>query len=404
MSSNSSGAVLQPAPPTARLLSLDTYRGLIMMTLAANGFGLAAVASKFPDSAFWKFIHHQFDHPEWLSHGGWVGLGCSYWDLIQPSFMFMVGVAMPFSFARRAAAGESMVRLAGHAAIRSCVLILMGVFLSSAWSPATNWTLVNVLTQIGLGYFFVFCLLRCPFWGQVLALGLLLIGYWWFFVQFDVPGAKTYADYFVKNANAAANFDLWLLNLFPRTEPFQGNSGGYATLNFVPSMGTMLMGVMAGQLLLSERAPKSKLILLTVAGLVCMVLGLAAGYQVCPIIKRIWTPSWTLFSGAYTLWILAALYGLADVRGYRRWTFPLVVFGTNSMLVYWMGQLLRRWTGDQVKIHFGRLPWPFAQPSTTLAEYMTDGLYGPIVQSLAVTLVFWLFCLWLYRQKIFLRI
>lgn len=400
----STSAAKVEARTTTRLWSLDAYRGLIMLTLAANGFGLAAVASKFPDSSFWKFIHFQFEHPDWLSHVPWTGIGCSYWDLIQPSFMFMVGVAMPFSYARRTEAGESFWLQARHAAIRSVVLILMGVFLSSAWSQQTNWTLVNVLTQIGLGYFFVFCLLRCPAWGQILVGALLLVAYWWYFIQFSVEGASGYADHFLKHTNAAAHFDAWLLNLFPRPEPFTQNSGGYATLNFVPSMGTMLLGVMAGQLLRGPQPANRKLWTLVIGGAVCMAVGLAAGYTVCPIVKRIWTPSWTLFSGAYTLWILAAFYWFADVRGHQRWTFPLVIFGTNSLLVYVMGQLLRGWTGDQIKIHFGRLPWPFSATSETLREYLTSGIYGPILQSLAVTLVFWLICLWLYRQRVFLRV
>ena len=201
-----------------------------------------------------------------------------------------------------------------------------------------------------------------------------------------------------------ANFDKWLLNLFPRPEPFMENSGGYATLNFVPSMVTMLFGVMAGQLLSSDKSPSRKLKILFLAGVVSMALGLVAGYTVCPIVKRIWTPSWTLFSGAYTLWILASLYGLADVLSYRKWAFPLIVFGTNSMLVYWMGQLLRGWTAGQIKIHFGSIPWPFAESTATLREYITNGVYSPILQSLLVTLVFWLVCLWLYRQKVFLRV
>lgn len=388
----------------ARLLSLDAYRGLIMLTLAANGFGLAAVANKLPDSSFWQFVHYHFEHPDWLSHLPELGLACSYWDLIQPSFMFMVGVAMPFSYSRRATEGESFGRQAVHAAIRSLVLILMGVFLASAWEVETRWVFTNVLAQIGLGYFFVFCLLRLPPWSQILAASAILVGYWWFFVRFDVPGATAYADYFVKNANAAWNFDLWFLNLFPRTKPFTESDGGYATLNFVPSMVTMLLGVMSGQVLRSERSPQSKLRILVAAGVVCMALALAAGYTVCPIIKRIWTPSWTLFSGAYTLWILAAMYGIADVKGYRRWTFPLVVFGMNSMLVYWMGQMLKGWTAKQIKIHCGGIPWPFAESGMTLRQYMDGGLYGSIVQSLLVTLVFWLVCLWLYRHKIFLRV
>ncbi|MGE3775837.1 MAG: acyltransferase family protein [Pirellulaceae bacterium] len=396
------------AAASERLVSLDAYRGLIMLSLAASGFGLTQVAKQHPDSAVWTAIGFQFEHPEWISQFHVVG--CSYWDLIQPSFMFMVGVAMPFSYAKRAALGENWLGRALHALIRSCVLILMGVFLSSAWSQETNWSFVNVLSQIGLGYFFVFCLLgpreeepadplsderprsyrgvwtAC----QLIVAAAILAGYWYWFVQHPVSGASSYADHFAKNTNAAADVDRWLLNLFPRPEPFVENTGGYATLNFVPSIVTMLMGAMAGELLLRDRTRARATAWLVRGGGLCMVAAVAASYTVCPVVKRIWTPSWTLFSGAYALWILAAFHYIVDVKRFRAWVFPLVVLGTNSMLVYMLGQLTRKWTATQLRIHLG--------PS------WFEGPYGPIVSSLAVTAVFWLICFWLYRQRIFLRV
>src|SRR5256714_3831399 len=131
-----------------RLLSLDAYRGLIMVTLAFTGFGLAETAHRHIEAGvapdFWGAVYYQFEHAQWV--------GCGYWDLIQPSFMFMVGAAMAFSCANRRQRGQSQARLLGHAVWRSAVLVLLGIFLISNGARATNWSLMNVLSQIGLGY------------------------------------------------------------------------------------------------------------------------------------------------------------------------------------------------------------------------------------------------------------
>src|SRR5262249_53344071 len=132
-----------------------------------------------------------------------------------------------------------------------------------------------------------------------------------------------------KNTNAAAAFDRWFLNLFPRPDgqPFPYNAEGYATLNFVPSVATMIFGVLAGGLLRSGVSPRAKVQTLAVAGALGLVLGSALDTTVCPVVKRIWTPSWAVYSAGWACWILAAFYGLIDVAGWRRWAFPLVVVG-----------------------------------------------------------------------------
>ena len=125
--------------------------------------------------------------------------------------------------------------------------------------------------------------------------------------------------------NAAAQADLTLLNLFATEETVQVHAAGYATLNFIPSLVTMLIGVLAGTLLRGPRTDSEKVRYLLIAGLVCLVAAVVASFTVCPIVKKIWTPAWTLFSGAWVLWTLAGLYYVIDVRGWKRWTFPLVV-------------------------------------------------------------------------------
>src|SRR5512146_3294629 len=133
-----------------RLTSLDAYRGLVMLLIMGELLSFCQVAKAIPDSSFWKFLcHHQ-------SHVSWVG--CSLHDLIQPSFSFLVGVALPFSVAGRIARGQSRRTLVLHAAWRALVLVLLGIFLRSVNSSRTNFTFEDTLTQIGLGYFFLFLL------------------------------------------------------------------------------------------------------------------------------------------------------------------------------------------------------------------------------------------------------
>jgi len=431
-------------PPARRLQSLDAYRGFIMLAMVSGGFAFAAVLKKHPEilteydgtrwesawTNLWHTLAYQFDHVEWT--------GCGFWDLIQPAFMFMVGVAMPFSYSKREALGQSRWRMFGHVLLRSAILVALAVFLSSNADKQTNFTFTNVLAQIGLGYPVVYLLWRRHFLLQLLAIAGILGGYWYFFYQYTIPDAErrqleTYlvekakldpakeldqfkdldrfdhlASHWNKHTNAAAAFDRDFLSRFPRKEEewngrtYWLNKGGYATLNFVPSIVTMLFGVMAGKWLRSDRTDGRKLRRLLTAGAVCFVAAMAvdttiwpvaiAGcdWSFCPIVKRIWTPSWAVFSAGWTFWMLAAFYWVIDVRGWKAWSFPLVVVGMNSIAIYCMAQLLKPWVRDTLKRH--------------ICPTLFDGVYGPILQSVAIVFTLWLVCLWMYRRKIFIRI
>lgn len=381
------------SPPVApqRLLSLDAYRGFIMFILASGGFGSVMMARKLPDT-FWPDIAHQFGHTAYI--------GGVFWDLIMPAFMLMVGVAMPLSFAHRRSQGQDLSQQFRHAVVRAIVLILLGMVLAPQ-----NGRFLNVLTQIGLGYVFVFLLLDRSWRTQLFVMAVILVGYWLFFALYPVPGPDydfaavnmKRADllpgfwaHWSRNVNPAADFDRWLLNLFPQDKPFSVHVGSVQTLNFIPSTANMILGLMSGQVLMSARSAREKLRWLVFAGAICMSVALIAGFTICPIVKRIWTPSFALYSGAWTLWMLAAFYWVVDMRGWRRWAFPLVVFGTNSIAVYIMTLLWPAWISQMLKVQFGR--------------EVFSGAYGPIWEKCAALLVMWLFCWWLYRRKIFFRI
>jgi heparan-alpha-glucosaminide N-acetyltransferase len=398
------------APAAAqRLQSLDAYRGLIMVALAFNGFGLAATAQNHlrasPDSGFWQAVYYQFEHVEWI--------GCGFWDLVQPSFMFMVGVSMAYSYVKRQREGQSWGRMFGHAAWRSVILIFLGIFLISNSRDSTNWLLTNVLTQIGLGYTFLFLLWGRPVRTHLITAAALLLGTWALYVLYPAPGidpargapevgvTAAWAQQHLsevspawhKNANIGHALDTRLLNLLPRREPFAFNVGGYPTLNFIPSLATMLFGLMCGELLRSSRTPRARLRMLVAGGAALLLAGVILHWLGIPLVKRIWTPSWTLFSTGWCMLILAALYAIIDLRQWRTWSFPLVVVGMNSIAIYVMGMLLRGWTSRTLQTHFGEDVFT-----------VFGAANAPFVQATAVGLLFWLVCYWMYRRRIFLRI
>lgn len=439
--------------PSGRLTSVDAYRGFVMLAMASGGFAFARTLDRHPEildqfegtssaslwQQMWQTLAYQFSHTSWT--------GCSFWDLIQPSFMFLVGVAMPLSYAKRATRGQSQARRFAHVLFRSMVLILLGVFLSSNRSTQTNFTFVNVLTQIGLGYTFLYLLsLGRNVVVQLLAVAAILGGYGYYFFQYTIPddeyqAVTTYlqevkhkdetewsqfsgsAAHWNKHINAAAAFDRDLLNRFPRAEtPWHGrqfwvNAGGYQTLNFIPSLATMLFGLMAGQILIGGGEPGKKLKRLWMAGGLCFLVAMAIDttiwpveipgchWTLCPAVKRIWTPSWAVFSSGWTFWMLAAFYWVFDVRGCKRIALPWVVVGMNSITMYCMAQLIQPWVGRTLKTHLTTLDQALGwEPGVATLLFGGEYVYSAIWQVTARLCVLWLICVWLYRRKIFIRI
>lgn len=394
-------ATMEGAAPR-RNVAVDAYRGFVMLLMMAEVLRFSDVAQAYPGSWFWKIMSYNQSHVEWA--------GCSLHDTIQPGFSFLVGVALPYSIASRVAKGKSFGNQLGHAIWRSLILIVLGFFLRSLGQPHTYFTFEDTLTQIGLGYVFLFLLGYAEEKWQWISLSAILFGYWlaWALYPaagpaFDwqsvgVPGDWTHhysglMAHWNKNANLGNAFDQWFLNLFPREKPFVFNDGGYLTLSFIPTLGTMILGSIAGRWL-REAAPKIPFRKLLLAG----VIGLAAGTLlhvagICPVVKRIWTPSWVLFSGGICFLTLAAYAWVIEEKGYRKWAFPLVVIGMNSIAAYLIAHLLPEFVMSSFAIHLG--PQVFAFAGRALE---------PLMQGAAVLLVYWLVLWWLYRKKLFVRI
>ena len=398
-----------PAAPVARpiglperVVALDVYRGFVMLLMMAEVLQLSRVARAFPDSGFWHLLAYHQTHVPWA--------GCSLHDTIQPGFSFLVGAALPFSIAARVAKGLSFGRMFGHALWRSFALIALGIFLRSTGGPRTNFTFEDTLTQIGLGYPFLFLLGFRSARVQWTALAVTLGGYWLAWALWPVAGPgfdyqavgvpadwphhyTGLAAHWNKNANLGAAFDQWFLNLFPRTSPFVANGGGYLTLSFIPTLGTMILGLAAGRWL-RETAPRMPLARLCIAGAVGIVVGLLLHLSgICPVVKRIWTPSWTLFSGGLCFLFLAAFCWIVETKGYRKWAFPLIVIGMNSIAAYVIAHLWEAFFISSFRIHLGQGAF----------ELFGTGVQ-PLLRGLAVLAAYWLVLFWMYRRRLFLRI
>ena len=439
-----------------RVMSIDAYRGFVMLAMASSGFGFATLAKpesvqKLADAGFqipsWllQTLAYQFDHVAWT--------GCGFWDLIQPSFMFLVGVAVPFSYSRRATEGHSSAAQFRHVLWRSFVLVALGVFLSSNSSKQTNFTFVNVLSQIGLGYPVLYLFRARSLRTQFVATAVILIGYWGWFANSKTPSPEVidsihsiiadrdekfraaskelpkepqpwtgFAAHWNKHVNAAAEVDRKFLNRLPsEKEPFRGqkfwvNDGGYQTLNCIPSLATMLLGLMAGTVLRSSQLDRDKLKWLFLAGLTCFCVSMPldtsiwpvsipkCDWHFAPIVKRIWSPGWAVFSSGWTFWMLAAFYWLIDLRQWRRWSWPLMIVGMNSIAMYVMAQLMKSWVGGTLKTHLATIDAHFGWEHGINFVLFGDYPFATPLGHAARLFGLWLICVWLYRRKIFVRV
>ena len=388
---------------TTRLVSLDVFRGFVMLLMLGEVMRLFDVARAFPHSLLWRVIAFNTQHVEWQ--------GCSLHDLIQPAFSFLVGAALPFSIASRKMKGQTFGPMLGHAIRRALLLIFLGFFIRSLHSTQTYFTFEDTLTQIGLGYVFLFLLGFTRVRTQLVTLVLILICFWAAFVLYPAPGPQFdyarvgvppdwhhlytgFLSHWNKNSNLSWAFDVWFLNLFPRERPFIFNEGGWSTLSFIPTLGTMIMGLLAGEWLKAKGSKEQKLRGLLIAGAGLVLLGLVCQWAgICPIVKRVWTSAYTLYSGGLVVLILAGFYALLDWKGWRRWAFPLIVVGMNSIAIYLMSWTMESFVSGALDRHFG-----------TAISVIAGPTFQPVLHGFLVMLIFWLILYWMYRRKIFLRI
>jgi heparan-alpha-glucosaminide N-acetyltransferase len=402
---------------TDRCLTLDAYRGLTMLFMVSSGLSMGhLLTANLPDSlpnrvllfAADQLRHREWDmtfrvnagFPSWDSQGFHDGTGCTPWDLIQPSFMFIVGAAMPFAFARRRERGKSWRQEFLHVLRRCLLLVLIGIFLDTYAERVLYIQFIRVLQQIAIGYFIAFFFLHLrPRWQAVGAAGLLAVhglayllyglatkGYPWVQKPDDALWEQTH--------NFGWAIENWVhqvasLGVYYTVLPL--SKGHYVTFNAVSSAATILFGVVAGELLRKDWPGGRKVLLLAAAGVAGIALGLALS-PVIPVNKKIWSASFALFAGGCTSLLLAGFYWVIDVLEFRRWTFPFVVVGLNSIAIYvtagTLGENFKRLWQSFLGVPFSHLP-----PEAV-----------PIVLAALVVLANWLLCYWLYRRRIFFKV
>jgi predicted acyltransferase len=356
-----------------RLGSLDVFRGATMFLLVADLTGLYWQLLRTPlKDTFLGPVLMQ------LTHHPWNGL--HFWDLVQPFFMFIVGVAMPFSVGRRLERGDSYGAVSIHVVRRCVILLALGLTVYIVQAGHLVFELWNVLAQLSFTYMVAFLMMRKRARTQILfTAGLLIfteLAYrlWW--IQgFDQP--------FVQDHNFGSWVDQLLMGKI--------NNDHWVAVNAIPTTAHTMWGVLAGQLLLSSRTMRRKVSILALTGLGGMILGYSLN-PVTPIIKRICTSSFVIVSGGWCLLMLAFLFWLVDMKGYRRWAKLFVLFGLNPISIYLFSLLNGpRWLKTIVR--------PF-----TFAVFSETGFTAPIATSVVVLLVECYVLYWLYRRKVFIRI
>jgi heparan-alpha-glucosaminide N-acetyltransferase len=374
-------AEVRPVAPTGeRLVSLDAYRGFVMLAMISAGLGLAKISLAHDPQ--WHWFFKQFDHAPWE--------GCTAWDLIQPSFMFIVGLAMPLAFARRQQQGQSWLQQFGHVCMRCLLLILIGIFLDSYSAQRPVVQFIRVLQQIAFGYFVAFLVLRAGPRVQAALAVLLLLGHT---LAFLVYGWVNDLNPWGMTNNVGLWLDRWANQALDHIEGMSlmpVSRGWYVTFNAVSSAATILFGVLCGELLRSRLSRGMKFGILLLAAAFGLAGGLALTWEV-PMIKRIWTASFGIYAAGWTCLLMALFYGVVDGLGWKAWSFPLVVVGMNSIAAYVLA--------GTVGGNFKRIAGLF------LDGPLAGNRDAHQVAILASALVFeWLVLWWFYRRRLFFKV
>lgn len=357
-----------------RLFSLDVFRGFTMFLLIAEAAGFHHNFYDFAKDTFLEPVALQLHHHPWN--------GLRFWDLIQPFFMFIVGVAMPFSLRKRLATG-SRGDVTKHILKRCFLLFSFGVLLHCVYSHELVWELWNVLVQLAFTILIAYAIMNLPHKYQILiSLGLLVLTevlYRMYDFQNPYNNGESFGSF----------MDMVLMGKI--------NSGGWVTINFIPTAAHTIWGVICGQLLLSKSTEKEKLKMFLIGGFILLLSGYMLDFTgITPIVKRIATTSFTLVSGGYTLLALTLFYWSIDVRNnHKKWLQVFSVVGTNSIFIY----LFSETVGIQWFRGFGLI---FTEGILGTLNFSEDVIL--VINALFVLFIFWYITYFLNKHKIYFKI
>lgn len=368
---------MQTSTPSARLLSLDFMRGLIMVLLMLESTGLYGHLNEYAQGTGWYFLTVQLEHHPWH--------GLRAWDLVQPGFMFMAGTALALSLDKQRQHGVLWNQSFKKALRRSGWLFFWGVLDYAVRPGGLSFELWDVLTQLSFTLLVAFLIFRWSATTQIMVSVGLLVLTEILYRCIKVPG---FDQPFTDQHNFGNYIDTLLMHKI--------NRGGWVAINCIPTAAHTIWGTVVGKLLLSDKPGMIKVRNMVIGGLTC----LAAGYlldltDITPIIKRIATSSFTLASGGYALLLLTLCYWWIDIRGHRQRLLFFQVVGTNSIFIYLFFEIVGdRWFNGYI---------------TAIASGLLQIAHMPvfvqaIISSLCIFTLEWQLCYFLYRRKIFFKL
>lgn len=358
-----------------RVNSIDFFRGLTMFLLAGESTHLFAHLLDI-DNGFIQSMAQQFHHHDWH--------GLYFWDLIQPFFMFIVGVSIPFAVANRLKKGDSPRLITLHALKRSFILLFLGWAMYCILAGKIVWQFQNVLAQLSVTYLVAFLIRNKSYTFQIIfTLAILLLidlAYRFFPVEgFNNP----WVNY--------ENLGAWVNNKIEGVD----KASEWASLNVISTTAHTVWGVLCGKLLMSELSARKKIQALLIAGFAGLIAGYSLDlFQITPIIKKIATSSFVLASGGWAILVLCLFYWLVDIkRSFATGTNMFKIVGMNSIFIYVFFEI--GGSGFLSKFFI-----PFVQALFSWAGTLTVS----IITSIAIWAALWYMCYWLYKNKLFIKI
>lgn len=361
-----------------RLYSLDALRGFDMFWIA-GGEEIIHGMAKATGSPFWQTLSTQFTHPDWN--------GFHAYDLIFPLFLFMAGVATPYSVGRELEKGKSRKELLWRVIKRGLILVLLGVVYNNGLviKPLSEIRIPSVLGRIGLAYMFANIIyLYSKQRTQIIWFCGLLIGYWLLLKFTSAPGFPP------GDLTMQGNFASYIDRSVIPGKLYLGIHDPEGLMSTIPAIGTGLLGIMTGTMLKNSTMSQTrKVSVMAITGIIFLALAQLWNLDF-PINKNLWTSSFVLNVGGWSLLLLSLFYYIIDVLGYKKWAFFFRIIGMNSILIYMSGRFIN---------------W----------EYSTNGFLGWVGQlvgdpfnivamAICYIMVKWLFLYFMYKKKIFLRV
>jgi predicted acyltransferase len=360
--------------PSERVLSLDFFRGLTMLLLLVESTGLYSylVSAQLQGTLIYA-IGKNFHHHQWH--------GLNFWDLIQPFFMFIVGVAMYISYQNRTKRGESYQAILKHILTRSLLLLLLGWWLYCMSHEEISFYFQNVLAQLAVTTLISFLIIRKPVITQIgISIALLGIS--------ELLYRTFWIDGFNQPFIAGQNFGTWVDGLMNGVD----KNGHWVSFNAIPTTAHTIWGVLAAKLLMGSRPQKQKLLILVLAGIAGLVIGYGLD-PVTPIIKRIATSTFVFASGGWTLLMLAFSFWVIDMLKVRRGLIIFTVIGMNSLFIYLFFSIGGSTICNQIGLPLSKLVFGWA-----------GELYVNIFAAFLAAFLMWYLCYWMYKQRIFIKI